>query len=283
MNTNKALTWLIVPLIVLTLVATVAGLWPGTGQSYPLTSFRGEQVTINARGLYYWDTVSSVAQMQANDLVALLLGVPLLVISFWFARRGSLRGQLLLAGTLGFFLYTYMSMCFGTAYNQLFLVYVALWGLSLYAFILGMMSFDLGTLPQHFSERLPRRGIAALFIFTAAFLLLAWLGRIVPSLVSGQIPPLENITSLFIQAMDLVLVVPLCVVAAILLLRRSAWGYLLSSVALMKFLTMGTAVTVMGLNMARVGVPVTMVELGIFPIITLLNLVMVVALLKNVK
>jgi hypothetical protein len=221
--------------------------------------------------------------MQANDLVALLLGVPLLVISFWFARRGSLRGQLLLAGTLGFFLYTYMSMCFGTAYNQLFLVYVALWGLSLYAFILGMMSFDLGTLPQHFSERLPRRGIAALFIFTAAFLLLAWLGRIVPSLVSGQIPPLENITSLFIQAMDLVLVVPLCVVAAILLLRRSAWGYLLSSVALMKFLTMGTAVTVMGLNMARVGVPVTMVELGIFPIITLLNLVMVVALLKNVK
>jgi hypothetical protein len=52
---------------------------------------------------------------------------------------------------------------------------------------------------------------------------------------------------------------------------------------LMKFLTMGTAVTVMGINMARVGVPVSVVELGVFPIITVLNLVLVVALLKNVK
>jgi hypothetical protein len=32
-----------------------------------------------------------------------------------------------------------------------------------------------------------------------------------------------------------------------------------------------------------VGVPVSVVELGVFPIITVLNLVLVVALLKNVK
>ena len=87
----------------------MAGLWPGDGAPYPLTNFRGEQVTINARGLYYWDTVSSAAQMQANDLVTLVLGLPLLAVSFWLALRGSLRGRLLLTGTLGFFLYTYMS------------------------------------------------------------------------------------------------------------------------------------------------------------------------------
>ena len=158
-----------------------------------------------------------------------------------------------------------------------------LFGLSLYAFILTMLTFDLATLPQHFNDRLPRRWIAGLLIFAAAFLVLAWLGRIAASLLGDAIPPLENITSLFIQAMDLVLVVPLCVLAAVLLLRRSAWGYLLASVALLKFITMGTAVSVMGLNMARVGVPVTVVELGIFPTITLLNLVMVVALLKNME
>ena len=283
MKLKTALNWLVPPIFVLALAATLAGFWPGAGESYPLTSFRGEQVTIHARGLYHWDTVSSVAQMQANDLVTLAVGLPLLAISFWLARRGSLRGGLLLAGTLGFFLYTYMSMCFGAAYNQLFLVYVALFGLSLYAFILSMLSFDLETLPQHFDERLPRRGIAALLVFTAAFLLLAWLGRIAPTLFQGQIPPLENTTSLFIQAMDLALIVPLCLVAATLLLRRSAWGYLLSSVALLKFITMGLAVSVMGLNMARVGVPVSAVELGIFPAITLLNLIMATALLRSVR
>ena len=224
MSTHHALKWLIPPIILLALVAAAAGLWPGEGTPYALTSFRGEPVTINARGLYYWDTVSSAAQMQANDLVTLVLGLPLLAVSFWRARRGSLRGRLLLTGTLGFILYTYMSMCFGTAYNPFFLVYVALFGLSLYAFILSMLSFDLRTLPAHFTERLPRGWIAGLLFVAAAFLLLAWLGRIAATFSPGAIPALENTTTLFIQAMDLVLIAPLCIVAGILLLRRSALG-----------------------------------------------------------
>ncbi len=282
MKTQRALQWLIPPIIVLAIIAAGAGLWPAAAQSYPLTNFRGEAVTIHAGGLYYWDPVSSVAQMQANDTVTLVLGVPLLAVSFWLARRGSLRGRLLLAGTLGFFLYTYMSMCFGTAYNALFLVYVAIFGLSLYAFVLAMLAFDLTTLPQHFSARLPRRWIAGLLIGAALFLALAWLGRVAATFTSNQAPPLDNITSMFIQAMDLVLVVPACVLGAILLLRRSAWGYLLASVAIMKFVTMGTAVSLMGLNMARAGVPVTAAELVIFPAITLVNLVLAVLLLRSV-
>ena len=279
---HTALKWLILPIFILALIAAAAGLWPGDGTPYPLTTFRGEEVTINARGLYYWDTVSSAAQMQANDLVALVVGLPLLAVSFFLARRGSLRGRLLLTGTLGFFLYTYMSMCFGAAYNRLFLVYVALFGLSLYAFILSMMSFDLATLPAHFSEKLPRRGIAGMLIFTAAFLALAWLGRIAATFTPGTVPVLENTTSLFIQAMDLALIVPLCVLAAVLLVRRSPWGYLLAPVAVLKFVTMGLAVSLMGLNQARVGAPVSMVELVVFPIITLLNLGLAVLMLKSV-
>lgn len=202
-------------------------------------------MAINARGLYYWDTVSSVAQMQANDLVTLVLGLSLLAISLWLSRRGSLSGRLLLAGTLGFVLYTNVTMCFGAAHSALFLVYVALF--SLYAFILCLMSFDLKTLFQ------------------------------------DQVPLLENVTSMFIQVMDLGLIVPLCVLSGILLLRRNAWGYLLASVGMKKFLTMGIAVSLMGLNMARVGVPVSAVELGVFPIIALVNLVIVGLLLKNIK
>jgi hypothetical protein len=130
---------------------------------------------------------------------------------------------------------------------------------------------------------LPRRGIAALLLFTAALLSLAWLGRIAPTLLQDQIPALENVNSLFIQVMDLGIVVPLCVLADILLLRRSAWGYLLASVGLMKFLTMGIAVSLMGLNMARVGASISAAELVIFPAIILVNIVTVVLLLKNVK
>jgi hypothetical protein len=280
---NPALKILIPLIFLLTLVAALAGVLPANGTPYALTNFRGEQVTINARGLYYWDTLSSAAQMQANDLVTLLLGLPLLAVSFWQALRGSLRGRLVLAGTLAFILYTYITMCFGAAYNVLFLVYVALFSLSLFALVLVMLSFDLAALPARFSEKLPRGWIAGLLCFAAAFLSLAWLGRIAATFAPGAIPALENTTSLFIQVMDLGIIVPICVLSAILLLRRRPWGYLLASVGMLKFLTLGTAVSVMGLNMLRLGLPVSAVELGVFPAMALTNLVMTIMLLKSIR
>lgn len=283
MKYRTALKWLIPIIFILAFAAALAGIWPGEGASFEITNFRGEAVTINGRGLYTWDTVSSAAQMQANDLVMLVLGLPLLAVSFWLALRGSLRGHLLMTGTLGFILYTYITMCFGAAYNPFFLIYVALFSTSLFAFVLSIMSFDLAELPKHFSSKIPHKAIAGLLFFTAAFLSLAWLGRIAPTLLVDQIPALENTTSMFIQAMDLGIIVPFSVLAGTLLLRRTAWGYLLTSIGLMKFLTMGAAVSLMGLNMARVGAPVSMIELVVFPTITLLNLVMVIFLLRGIR
>jgi hypothetical protein len=290
---NPALKWLIPLIFILALVAALAGVWPATGMPYPLTTFRGEDVTINARGLYYWDTVSMAAQMQANDLVTLVLGLPLLAVSFWLALRGSLRGRLLLAGTLGFILYTYITMMVGAHYNALFLVYVALFSLSLFAYVLVLMSIDIATLPERFSDKLPRGWVAGLLFFAAAFLSFAWLGRILPNIaglplwswenggITG-VPVLENTTSLFIQAMDLGLIVPVCILSGMLLLRRHAWGYLLASVGLTKFLTLGIAVSLMGLNMARVGVPISPFELGPFLGMAFAGVTMTVILLKNI-
>jgi len=66
---HTALKWLVPLIFILALIAALAGLWPGEGAPYPITNSRGEQVTINARGLYTRDTVSSAAQIQAHDLV----------------------------------------------------------------------------------------------------------------------------------------------------------------------------------------------------------------------
>lgn len=284
MKYQSTLKWLIPLIFILALFAATAGLfYQFPGQPYSYTNHRGETVTINGQGLYYFDTVSSVAQMQGNDLITLLVGLPLLSISTWLALRGSLRGHLLLTGTLGFFLYTYMSMSMLTSYNPLFLVYIALFGLSLYAFILSMLSFDLTDLPQHFSSRLPHGWIAGVLFAIGGFLLLAWLGKIVPPLLQNQDPPLENTTTLVIQAMDLVLIAPLAFLAGILLLRRNAWGYLLASVAILKGLTMGLAVSTMGINMALKGVPDSLGILIPFLFLTLLVLIIAVVLLKNIE
>lgn len=284
MRNQTILRWLIPLIGVLALFAAGTGVfYRRPGQPYEHTNHRGETVMINGQGLYYYDTVSSAAQQQGNDVVTLTVGLPLLAISTWLAFRGSLRGRLLLTGTLGFFLYTYMSMAMLTSYNALFLVYTALFSLSLYAFILSMMAFDRETLPRHFSEQLPRRWIAGLMFLVGGFLLLAWLGRIVPPLLRGETPALENSTTLVIQAMDLGLIMPLAILSGVLLLRRSAWGYLLASVALLKGVTLGLGVSAMAINMTLRGVPDSLGIMIPFLAITLMNLVMAALLLKHVN
>ncbi len=284
MKYQAVLKWLIPIIGLMALFAAGMGLFYQTsGQPYSYTNARSETVTINGHGLYTWDTVSYVAQMQGNDLITLVVGLPLLAISFWLTSQGSLRGLLLLTGTLGFFLYTYLSMSMLASYNSLFLIYVALFGLSLFAFILNMLSVNLAELPERFSSRLPHRWIAGLLFVVGGFLLIAWLGRIVPPLFQNQTPVLENATTLVIQAMDLALIVPLAILSGILLLRRSAWGYLLASVFILKAVTLGLAVSAMAIIMDRAGIPDSMGHMIPFMLITLVNLVMAVVLLMNVE
>ncbi len=280
---NPALRWILPLIIILGAVAAIGGLVPGSGEPMTLVNFRGEAVTISGAGLYRWDTVGSAAQMRANDAVTLALVVPALLVAWVLARRGSLRGRLVLAGGLGFMLYTYATMCFGAAYNEFFLIYVALFSLSLFAFVLAMMDIDPASLPSRFSERLPRVPIAVLLFAAAAFLALAWLGRIAATLRPGAVPALDNVTSMFIQAMDLGIVVPTCVLSGVLLLKRRPWGYLLAAVGMLKFFALGTAVSLMAVNMARHGVPVGPVELAVFPAIALANIVLTVAMLRSVR
>ena len=171
----------------LALVAAGLGVQPAAGaESYPFTSIRGETVEISGHPLYTYDSVSIVAQAVAQDWVTLLLGIPLLIVGGWMTRHGRLRGRLLLTGTLGYFLYTYASYAFGSAFNVLFLVYVALFSLSLFAFTIGMMQLPVDELAASVSPRLPRRGIALFLFAIGGFLLLAWSGRVVPALVSGE-------------------------------------------------------------------------------------------------
>jgi hypothetical protein len=102
MKYQSALKWLIALIGLLALFAANMGLFYQTpGQAYPLTSFRGEKVIINGHGLHFYDRLSTAAQMEGNDLITLLVGLPLLTVAAWLAFQGSLRGKFLLTGTPG--------------------------------------------------------------------------------------------------------------------------------------------------------------------------------------
>ena len=272
-------------IILLALFAAGMGVfWQGTGESYPFETLRGETVMIRGHGLYRFDTVNSSSQEVAQDVVTLLIGIPLLFTGILLARKGTMRGQLLLTGALGYFLYTYGAMCFLTAFNPLFLVYVALFSMSLFGFILSMMSLDVDEVTRHISDGFPRRAIATYFIIVAVFLTLAWLGLVAsPSLTWTPPNGLESAITMVIQALDLGVIVPTSLITASLLLKKQPWGYALASVMLLKILTMGTALIAMIVNQLLEGVQIDPVTSVIFALISLAGISLGIVTLRNIR
>lgn len=233
---------------------------------------------------YKNDTTSGAAQQRGNDLVALVLCVPLLLVSAYFAAKGSLRGRLIWTGTVFFFLYTYASQSFLTAYNQMFLVYVAAFSLSLYTFAYSLLTLDASKVKESFAGA-PVKITAGFMYLVCIALLFMWVGGIIlPSLLADQRPPaLETYTTLVIQALDLGIIAPLAAITGTLLLRREAWGYALASLVLIKGITLGTGILSMVVFMAQAGVEIVLPEVLIFIVLTLGALALAVVFYGKMK
>jgi hypothetical protein len=285
MTLKRYISVLVVGIVALSLVACLVGLLSrgGVGE-HEFRTINNEIVKITGSGLYKNDSIAVAAQGKASDLVTLFMGLPLLLISLYFARKGSFRGKLVLTGTLGYFLYTYMSYTFLWMYNKLFIIYVLLMSLSLFSFILTMMSFEVENIAGNFKKNLPVKFLGGFQIFLAIAVGMLWLGKIAPSIFNGAVPVgLEHYTTLVIQGMDLGIVVPTAILSGILLIRRKPFGYLLSSVLIIKFITMLTSISAMLINQALNSVKMSIVEIIIFPMFNLVTVLALILLLKNTE
>ncbi|WP_202709944.1 hypothetical protein [Sporosalibacterium faouarense] len=284
MQYKKTISILVLIIVVLSLMTSIIGVFSSKGkEENKFVSIHGESIEIYGKGIYKNDSVSVAAQGKAQDIITIIVGIPLLFISLYMYRKNSLKGKLLLTGTLGYFLYTYISYVFLWMYNPLFLVYVILMSTSFFAFTLSMISFDFKNISTYFSEKLPVKFIGGVQIFLAIMLIFMWLGRIVPSVIDKTTPPgLEHYTTLVIQGMDLGFIVPIAFISGVLIIKRKIFGYLLSSVIIMKGFTMGAAITAMIVGQYLAGVEMSIVEVIIFPIISLVIAYSLVLILKNI-
>ena len=285
MKSNTIVIRLALIIVPLALLAAGAGVfWQGEGEPYLFHTLRGEEVMIRGHGLYRYDTVLSSSQEVGQDVVTLLIGIPLLVAGIVLSRKETLRGHLLLTGALGYFLYTYGAMSFLTAFNPLFLVYVALFSLSLFGFILSIMNLNVDEVVRHISDGFPRRAVSIYFIVIAVFLSLAWLKlATVPSLTWTPPYGLESAITLVIQALDLGVIVPVSIVTATLLLKKSGWGFVLSAVLLIKVIMMGAALISMIIGQILAGVEVPVVTSIMFVLISVSGIIFGIITLRNIR
>jgi hypothetical protein len=281
----KVISILVVLIVLASAVATMTAILseggPGT---YTHETVRGETVTIYGKGVYQHMTAEVAPQGIAQDYVTLLLGIPLLIIALLAARTGSLKGRFLLAGTLGYFLVTYLFYLLIGMYNVLFLVYVCLLGTSFFAFMLTLLSFDRRQLPASFLSPTPHRLTGGFLVFQAVAIALLWLSIVVPPLLDGSIIPVqvEHYTTLVVQGLDLGLLLPAGIVAGTLFWRRRPFGYLFAPVYFVFLSLLMTALTAKVIAMALLGYNV-IPSIFIIPVFNLLSILSSVLILKNIR
>ena len=219
--------WLSVIIVVLGLAATLTGLLSPS---------------------IYRDPAFLLPQNLGTDVVTLCVAVPLLAFTTAAMRRGSLGARLLWLGALAYMVYAYGMYAISVRWNQLFLVYVTLFGLSFFAVIIGLVRTDAERIRAGVAGRPAVRPVAVYLIVIAVIVAALWLAEEVRALLSGTVPPsvvlFESPTNI-VHVFDLGLVLPALLLAAVMLLRDRPWGYVLAGVLLVKAATIGLWVVAM--------------------------------------
>jgi hypothetical protein len=288
MKNQFNLNWLVPLIAILAAITASIGLFSTSGDGpFHFTTLHNETIEIYGRGLYRYDTPLIAIGYRVSDAVTLIVGIPLLLISFWMVRRGSIRGKILLTGALLFFLYNFGSLAFGAAYNSLFLLYILL---TMAAFLGSMgllLSFDMLAFPNLFSERVPRCGVSIFFIISGVALFCIWLFlSILPALLAGGVPAeLASYTTVITFSIDMGIIAPVLVSTGVLFRRREPLGYVLASVLLIFIDALGCSLLVMGIAQQIAGLMNIGQFIGFvvsFAILTIFALGFTIVLFRNI-
>ncbi|MFT3769250.1 MAG: hypothetical protein QM820_27745 [Minicystis sp.] len=247
-------------------VVAAAGIFMrGDGSTVPVLSARGEAYEMATTGLYAFNAQRVVAEGVGWDVFTLLFAVPALIAAAPAVGRGSFRGRLFALGLLAYFFYQYLMYAVTWAFGPLFLPFVLIYAASLAGIVWIGASIAREELAGRFAEGFPRKGMAVLSIGMALLLVVMWLGRVAAGLRGDMASAgLLGQTTMVVQALDLGLVVPLCVLTGVTAWRARPVGYVLSSVLVVKAVAMASAICAMLISAWRVEGRLEVVPFAIF-------------------
>lgn len=285
MKNKRSITILVILITLASIIATTNGIFTdeGPGQ-YEHESIRGEKIIIYGKGLYQHMSEDVAIQGIAQDYITLFVGVPLILISLFIARKNSLRGLLMLAGVTAYFLVTYLFYIAMAMYNRMFLLYVFLLGTSFFTFMRITTSIDKNYLINSIKKERILRNAGIFLIINAFMVALLWLGIVVPPLLDGSIIPqqVQHYTTLIVQGFDLGILLPSAFLIGYSAIKKNSYGYLFTIIYMIFLSALMTALISKILFMAKSGVNVIPV-IFIMPTIAVVSITFSVLLLRNVK
>ena len=177
---------------------------------------------------------------RAQDACSIVVAVLLLALSD--RSRTSDTARLAHVGLLGYLAYSYLIYVTGVPMNRMFLVYVAILALSGAGFLAGVWEILSRPLPSRHTRRL-RLGTGWMLLSTAVLFAGLWLSTLLPFALGGAAPDPEGVggTPYPVFWLDLAITLPAVAAVGMLLLRDRPSGPAFAVVALIKIVTLFTA------------------------------------------
>ena len=259
---KKNWIFIFLPILVLTAIASLVSL---------LTS-----------DFYFRDSATMAVKAHYLDLINIGIVVPIGILMFVLAMKKSHWAKLFILGIMAHLAYEFGFNALSLYFNELFLVYVAVFGLSIFGIILGYGDVQQSGNYLENTIKMRLSGIYLMLFSVVPFF--AWLIEIfstdkgsVPESISGMNLPV-NVVHVF----DMAFVLPVIIYGAVLLFRGKMSGLIISSIsAAFVFLTCISILTMelglqyhnMHFDEGQLYSMYLLTPLGIFPLITLFRAV----------
>jgi len=217
------------------------------------------------------------------DLLNLAIVVPIGILMFVLAMKKSYWARLFILGIMAYLAYMFGFNSLSLFFNELFLVYVALFGLNIFGIILGYG--DVQQSGNYLKNPIKMR-ISGIYLMLFAIIpFIIWLIEIISANVNDLIPESiagMNIPVNVVHVFDIAFALPVVIIAAVLLFQGKMSGLILSSIMVaFVFLTCISMLTMelglqyhnMHFDEGQLYSMYVLVPAGIFPLIALFRAV----------
>ncbi|MBC2728339.1 hypothetical protein [Desulfosporosinus sp.] len=170
-----------------------------------------------------------IAGSMAQDIISIPASLILAFLSLSFMKHHGEKTFIALLGLAGYFLYGYGLYTIQGQYSTLYLVYLGIFGLSLYSLIFGLLSFEPESVKYYQLPRSLQTAISIFMILILIVLVPLWI-IFINADIAKHIP--RDTYAVFL--LDLCVVFPAFGIIIYQLLRNKPFGNILAGVALFK-------------------------------------------------
>lgn len=255
MNNKIILTF--ITIILLIVISLAGALSLDFTKSFDAVNQYGDTIKMYGSGIYARDSYFKAPISIGTDFAVLLILVPAFIFTLVKKlKNNDIKSDLNLLALYAVAFYYATSVSLGITYNAFHLIYIALFGCSLFGIFLFAKDIKKDELNFDFTK-----GIKAFLILTGIALIVAWLPDIIQSLVEGKsLSHIDVYTTELTYVLDMGVIGPLCFICLRLIIKGDKLSVVILAALLKLYIFVGFMVISQTIFQILSGYELTIIE-----------------------